>query len=122
MKFRCAGFPGHVAVALCALSGCASAPWNGVGRGAEVKVYEPAQLSQDQYELVRRLWVDSSRTAFWLSTYSSEAKSVAALQAEAARLGANGLIDVSCRDQGHFMRSRNREPAILCYGNAIRLR
>jgi hypothetical protein len=123
MKLRSSRFSTLVAVAVCVLSGCASAPRSGVERQpAEVKVYEPEQLAQGQYELVRYLWVDSWRTAFWLPTASSEAKGIASLQAEAARRGANGLINVSCRDQGHFIWSRSREPAILCYGNAIRVR
>jgi len=123
MKLQRSRFSAPFAVAICVLSGCAGAPQSGIERqDAEVKVYEPEQLVQGQYELVRRLWVDSWRTAFWLPTYSSKAKSVASLQAEAARLGANGLINVGCRDQGHFMRFLNREPAFLCYGNAIRVR
>ncbi|MFH1043736.1 MAG: hypothetical protein V1796_01450 [Pseudomonadota bacterium] len=123
MKLRSSRFSALVAVAACALCGCASAPQSGVERqAAEVKVYEPEQLVQGQYEVVRYLWVDSWRTAFRLRCESSEAAGIAALQAEAARLGANGLINVSCRDQGHFTWSRSREPAILCYGNAIRVR
>jgi hypothetical protein len=123
MKLRISRFSVLVAIALCVLCGCASAPRSGAAsQAAGVKVYEPEQLAQGQYELVRYLWVDSWRTAFRLQSYSSEAGGIAALQAEAERLGANGLINVSCRDQGHFMRSRSREPAILCYGNAIRVR
>jgi hypothetical protein len=123
MKLRSSRFSALVAVAICVLSGCASAPRSGVERQtAEIKVYEPAQLAQGQYELVRHLWVDSWRTAFWLPTYSSEAAGIASLQAEAARLGANGLVNVSCRDQGHHIWSRSREPSILCYGDAIRVR
>jgi len=123
MKLRSSRFSALVAVAVCVLSGCASAPQSGVERqGGEVKVYEPEQLTQGQYEVVRHLWVDSWRTAFWLPSDSSEADGIASLQAEAARLGANGLINVSCRDQGHSIWSWSREPAILCYGNAIRVR
>jgi hypothetical protein len=123
MKFRISRYSALAAVAVCVLSGCAGAPRSGVERhAADVKFYEPEQLAQGQYELVRYLWVDSWRTAFWLPSASSEAAGIASLQAEAARLGANGLINVSCRDQGHFMWSRSREPAILCYGNAIRVR
>jgi hypothetical protein len=123
MKLRSSRFSALVAVAVCVLFGCASAAQSGVERRAtEVKVYEPDQLVQSQYELVRYLWVDSWRTAFWLPSGSSEAEGIACLQAEAARLGANGLINVSCRDQGHFMWSWSRKPTILCYGNAIRVR
>jgi hypothetical protein len=122
MRLRSSHFYMLVAVAVSALFGCASAPQGGVERQAtEVAVYEPNQLPQRQYELVRYLWVDSWRTAFWLPTDSSEAEGIASLQAEAGRLGANGLINVSCRDQGHSIWSWSREPAILCYGNAIRV-
>ena len=122
MKLRSACFSAFVAVAVWVLSGCASAPPSGVERRAtDVKVYEPTQLVQGQYELVRHLWVDSWRTAFWLPTDSSEAEGIASLQVKAARLGANGLINVSCRDQGHSIWYWSREPAILCYGNAIRV-
>jgi hypothetical protein len=122
MKLRSSCFSAFVAVAVCVLFGCASAPPSGVERQAtEVKVYEPEQLVQGQYELVRYLWVDSWRTAFWLPIDSSEAEGIASLQAKAVRLGANGLINVSCRDQGQSIWSWSRGPAILCYGNAIRV-
>ena len=84
-------------------------------------MYESTQLAQGQYELVRRLWVDSWRTAFWVPSYSSQAAGIAALRAEAAHLGANGLINVDCLDQGHPAWSWSREPATICYGNAIRV-
>ena len=123
MKLRRAYFCMLVAVAGYMLTGCVSAPQIAVERQAtEVKVYEADQLRRAQYELVRYLWVDSWRTAFWLPTYSSEAEGIASLQAAAARLGANGLINVSCIDQGRSIWSSNREPVILCYGDAIDVR
>jgi uncharacterized protein YbjQ (UPF0145 family) len=122
MKLRSSRFQALAAVAVCVLCGCASAPPSGVeAQAAAVKVYEPEQLMQDQYEVLRHLWVDSWRTAFWLPTDASEAEGIASLQAKAARVGANGLINVSCRDQGHSLWSWSRAPAILCYGNAIRV-
>lgn len=121
MKPRSSSFSALIAV--CVLSGCAGVPKSGVElQAAEVKVYEPNKLVQAQYEAVRYLWVDSWRTAFWLPSASSESEGIALLQAEAARLGANGLINVSCIDQGHYRWSWNQEPSILCYGNAIRVR
>jgi len=123
MKLRSSRFSTLVAVAACVLSGCASNPQNGgESRATEVKIYEPAQLAQGQYELVRYLPVDSWRTAFLLPTYSSQAEGIASLQADATRLGANGLINVSCLDQGSSIWSWSREPSVLCYGNAIRMR
>jgi uncharacterized protein YbjQ (UPF0145 family) len=112
-----------LAIAACVLSGCASVPESGVARSpAEVKIYETGKLSVSQYQVVRRIWVDSWRSAFRLPTYANEADSIAALQAEAGRLGADGLINVNCIDQGPSPWSSSTAPAILCYGNAIRLR
>jgi hypothetical protein len=123
MKLRCSRFSTLVAVVACVVSGCVSSPQNGgENRATEVKIYEPAQLAQGQYELVRYLPVDSWRTVFWLPTYSSQAEGIASLQADATRLGANGLINVSCLDQGSSIWSWSREPSVLCYGNAIRVR
>ena len=104
------------------LSGCAGASRNGAQtRSADVRVYDPARLVQGQYEVVRHLWVDTWRTAVRVPSHSSEAAGIAALRTEAARLGANGLINVDCLDQGRSMWSWSREPAIICYGNAIRV-
>jgi hypothetical protein len=112
-----------VVLAISVLWGCASVPPDGVVRGAsDVKVYESSSLAPTQYEVVRRLWVDSWRAAFWVPTYPTEAEAIASLQAEAGRHGADGLTNVICLEQGHPKWSSNREPAILCYGNAIRVR
>jgi hypothetical protein len=124
MKLRSSRFLALVAAAICVLSGCASVPQSGVERGAsEVKVYGSDQLPAGQYEVVRRLWIDSwQHTAFGMPTYPSEADGIASLQAEAGRLGANGLINVFCLDQGHSTWSWSSGAAVLCYGNAIRVR
>ena len=112
-----------IAITLCALCGCAHVLKRGVvGQAAEVKVYRPDQLLLGQYEHVRYLWADSWRSAFWLPGASNEAGGIASLQAEAARLSANGLINVSCMDQGHFWRFSSRQSSIVCYGHAIRVR
>jgi hypothetical protein len=123
MKRRSSRFSTFVAVAVCVLSGCASVPQSGIEGGAtEVKVYESTKLAASQYEVVRRLWVDSWRAAFWLPTYPSEAEGIASLQTEAARLSADGLINVICIDQGRSKWSSSPGPRVLCYGNAIRVR
>jgi hypothetical protein len=123
MKLRSSRFSARVAIVVCILSGCASVPQSSVEGGAtEVKVYGSDKLAASQYEVVRRIWVDSWRTAFWLPTYPTEAEGIASLQTEAGRVGADGLINVVCMDQGHSKWSWSQGPAVLCYGNAIRLR
>lgn len=115
-------FSAMVVAAAFLLSGCAGAHRNGAQtRAADVRVYEPTHLVQGQYEIVRRLWVDTWRTAVRVPSHSSEAAGITALRTEAARLGANGLINVDCLDQGRSMWSWSREPAFICYGNAIRV-
>jgi hypothetical protein len=110
-----------VAVTIFALGGCASFPHGTVETpSSEVKVYRSGELLQSQYDHVRYLWADSWRTAFWLPGASTEAQSMASLQAQASRLGANALISVVCIDQGHWFSSK--EPSPLCYGHAIRVR
>ena len=110
-----------VAITMFALGGCVSTPKGTVDTpAAEVKVYRAGQLVPSQYENVRYLWADSWRTAFWLPGATTEAQSIASLQARAASLGANGLISVVCIDQGHWFSSK--EPSPLCYGHAIRVR
>jgi hypothetical protein len=123
MKLRSSRFSAFFAVSACVLSGCAGVPQTGVqGRATEVKIYESNKLAAGQYEVVSRLWVDSWRSAFWLPTFPSEAEGIASLQTEAGRVGADGLINVICIDQGPSKWSSNPVPRILCYGNAIRLR
>ncbi len=87
-------------------------------RAPEIRIYKLGELTPSQYEVVSRPWVDSWRSAFWVPTYPSEEQAIAALRTEAARRGADALMNVGCLNQG----SPNAEPAILCYGIGIRLR
>ena len=123
MKPGSSRFIALTAVTICALAGCASAPKEGAeSQAAPVEIYRAGQLAPNQYEGVRYLWADTWRSAFWLPGAASEEDGIAKLQAAAARLGANGLINVSCLDQGHFPGSWSNKPSILCYGHAIRVR
>jgi len=86
---------------------------------SDVKIYSPAELKQGDYETVKRIWVESWRTAFWVPTYSSRDDGIAALKDKASSLDANGLINVDCYgDSGLF----GGEVAYACYGKAIKLR
>jgi hypothetical protein len=102
-----------VAMSVAVLSGCASI------KAEDVKVYTPAQLRQGEYETVKRLWVETWRTPFWVPGYSSPKDGIEALQDKAAGLGANGLINVDCYgDKGFF--SFGSE-SFTCYGKAIKV-
>ncbi len=95
------------------LVGCATL------KAGDVKVYQPTQLNQGQYETVARLWVETWRARAWVPTYSSPEEGIAALQDKAAGLGANGLINVACyADKGWFSFGGD---SYLCYGKAIKV-
>jgi hypothetical protein len=112
-----------VPFAACALAGCASVPQGQAeAAAADIKVYKLGDLPSGSYEPVAHVWVDSWRTAFWAPTYATEDEAVSSLRTEAARLGANGLVNIVCLDQNTPAKSANAAPAILCYGYAIRVR
>jgi hypothetical protein len=112
-----------VAGATCALCGGIAIAQDGAGQHArDVKLYTFGELNTSQYEIVGRPWVDSWRSAFWVPTFPTREQAIAALQTEASARGADGLLNVSCLDQGHGKWSSSTQPAILCYGIAIRVR
>jgi hypothetical protein len=112
-----------IASVACAVCGCASVAQGDIEKqAAEIRVYKLAELSGTPYESVGHIWVDSWRTAFFPPAYPGEDEALRSLRAEAARLGANGLVSVVCLDQNTPTKSTNAVPAILCYANAVRVR
>ena len=106
--------------------GCTAIPkgaGESVAAGA-VKIYGPAQLLEGKYETIKPLWVGSWRSAFWVPTYRTAEEGMAALQTEAGRLGANGLINVACYqdNKGQSPYQSGSETVFICYGKAVRVR
>ncbi len=103
--------------------GCASVPQSDVERPQKiVQVYDMDPYLGKGYEVVGRLWTDSTRSRFRIPTYPTREAAISAMQSEAARLNADALVSVSCVDQRGSTWSQSGEPAYLCYGVAIRLR
>lgn len=122
MKFRVSRVALLFAAVAGMIAGCASTPAADAQRSAaDVKVYGASELATNEYQVVSRLWLDSWRTGYHVPTYATQDEAIAALRAEAGRLGADGLINVFCLDQGGSTWARGSAPAILCYGNAIRV-
>jgi hypothetical protein len=124
MKIRNPWLSAIVAGSACVLcAGAGIAQSDVEERAPELRIYTFGEITMSRYEAVGRLPADSWRTAFWLPTFPNEKQAIAALQTEATKLGADGLLNVSCLDQG---RSKwwlsSTEPAFLCYGIAIRVR
>jgi hypothetical protein len=108
-----------VLLALALLSACASTPPGDAKTGSDdIKIYSPAALKQGDFEVVRRIWVESWRTALWVPSYSSRDDGITALKDKAKSLDANGLTNVDCYgDSGLFGGSL----AYTCYGKAIKV-
>ena len=125
MKRTCQGIL-VAALAAGVLPGCATVSKSGEAalKVDQVRVYAPEELAKVQYELVKRLRVQSGSAAIRTPGYATAAQGIAVLQAEAARLGANGLSEVTCQkyDLGRPAPIGTTEPAFICYGNAIRVR
>jgi hypothetical protein len=99
-------------LALFALAGCASrAPVDQVAAD-RVAVHESTTSAPPRFEVVRRLWVESWRSAFFVPTYASAEDGRADLQREAARLGGNGIINFGCYPL--------RGTRLVCNGTVVR--
>jgi hypothetical protein len=123
MNLRGSRFAALVAGSACVLcAGVGIAQSDVEQRASQLKIYALGEISVSRYEVVGRPWVDSWRSAFWVPTYPSQEQAIAALQTEAARRGADGLLNVNCLDQGRWTWSSKSESAFLCYGIAIRMR
>ena len=84
-----------------------------------VTVYDATQIPLDSYVVLKRLWVEGWRSAFYIRAYPDEASARQALLSEAARLGADGVINLHCLGQSDAIFYPS---GYYCYGNAIRLK
>ena len=88
--------------------------------GAAVRIYEAGALAPDRYTVVEHLWAESWRSAFWVPAHAESGNAIAALQQEAAHLGADGIVNLNCLNEGGGWFSG--KDAYFCYGNAIKLK
>lgn len=89
-------------------------------RGADsVQIYDPTDLNLGRYQIVQRLWVESWRSALDVPRHADAGAAVADLKTAAARLGADGLINVACVPDPGW---RQRNESVVCYALAIRLK
>ena len=84
---------------------------------APVKIFDATELALDRYTVVKRIWTQTWRSAFWVSNYDDASDAIAALTSKAADEGANGVIDLHClNDTGGWV------SGYFCYGLAIKLK
>ena len=88
-------------------------------QGGAPRIYKVGEITLDRYTVIDRIWVGYMRTALWLPTHADEQSAIEAVMSEAARLGADGVVNLHCLNDtgglppltGHF-----------CYANAIKLK
>lgn len=85
---------------------------------APLRTFDATQLSPDRYTVVKRLWVGSWRSAFFVPTRADSAAALAQLSDAAAEAGADALVNVVCLNDAHALLARGYS----CYGLAVRLR
>jgi hypothetical protein len=84
-----------------------------------VPIYDSTQIALDRYTVVRRIGITGWESAFRIRGHADVESAQRALLAEAARAGADGVINLICFDKT----DRIFKPAgYFCYGNAIRIR
>ena len=84
-----------------------------------IVVYDSTQLALHRYTVVKRIGLEKWESAFRIRGHETLDAARQALLNEAARVGADGLINVTCFDQT----DRIFKPAgYFCYGNAIRVK
>lgn len=83
-----------------------------------VPVYDSTQIALDRYVVVKRMGVHDWKSMFFIPSYGDLTSATNALLAEAARLGADGIVNLHCLSQS----DRSRRDSYYCYGNAIKLK
>jgi hypothetical protein len=106
---------------LCRSTALLFAVLTAVAAGApdDIRVYEPGTLTRDRYEVVKRLWVDSWRSAIYIPGHGDQAAAIAAMKNEAMRRGANALTNVACLVDDKPWWGMGRH---FCYALAIRVK
>jgi hypothetical protein len=61
-----------------------------------IPVYESVTDTARRFEIVKRLWTESSRSLFVVPGYESRDEAVAAFREHAVSLGGNGVMNFGC--------------------------
>ncbi|MBY0509679.1 MAG: hypothetical protein K2P94_05960, partial [Rhodospirillaceae bacterium] len=60
-----------------------------------MKVFEPGKLPLGRCTVIKRFWVESWRSAFWIPTHNESAAAIAALQAAGSEVARNKSYNIS---------------------------
>ena len=105
-----------LAAGLALLTPAVSAQTAGAGT---VPVYDATQIALDRYTVIARLGLEGWESSFRIRGHRDLESARQALMSDAARRGADGVINLTCFDQT----DRIFNPAgYYCYANAIKIR
>ena len=85
----------------------------------DVPIYDSTQVAFDRYTVVRRLGITGWESAVRIRGHGDIESAQRAVLGEAARFGADGVINLICFDQTDRV---FRPAGFYCYGNAIKLK
>ena len=87
--------------------------------GGTVPIYDATEIAFDRYVVIKRIGIENWRSALGIGGHPTLDAAKSAVVNEAARVGADGIVNLTCFDQT----DRIFNPAgYFCYGNAIRLK
>jgi hypothetical protein len=86
--------------------------------GPSLPIYDSTQVALDRYTVLKRLGVQGWKSGYTIPSYRDATSAAEALLAEAAGLGADGIVNLYCLDRS----DRWKGDGYYCYGNAIKLK
>jgi hypothetical protein len=107
---------GAVLAAAAVLGG--ASPGHAAG-DATVAIYDATQVAFDRYVVIQRIGIGDWRSSLGIGGHASLDAARRAVVTEAVRLGADGIVNLTCFDQT----DRVFNPTgYFCYANAVRLK
>jgi hypothetical protein len=87
----------------------------------KVTIHESVTSAPPHFTIIKRVWVEDWRSAFFVPTYRSQEEAAAAFRRHAASLGGDGVINFGCYNR---VISPNPPPGspLSCNGTIVRFR
>jgi hypothetical protein len=112
------GFRSAIAlIAVTGLAGCATGAQEAGVPGDRIPVHESVTSAPPRYDIVKRLWIESWRSAFFVPSYASAEEAAAHMRRRAEHLGGNGVINFGC-----YRKSAAADAPLACNGTIVRFR
>ena len=76
-----------------------------------------AREAADPRTILKRIWVGTEHAAFFVHGQPSREAAELSLKMEAVKLGADGVLNIFCGDQGSYL---SNNASYFCHANAIK--